>query len=193
MMRDSLRSATSEAHERLERRLDIPDSIGCAADYTRLLGRLYGFYAPLERHLLQFDASLGEHGVDVRPRLKTRKLAIDLHAFGWTQSAVSALPLCTELPCVSRTAHAFGCLYVLEGSTLGGQIIARRMRSTLQIDGDAGLSFFRAYGGHTGRMWQTFVDRMNAYPATDGEIEQATQSARNTFAAMERWLLREPT
>ena len=186
---DKLRSATREHHARLERGLNIPGSIGSAADYTRLLARMYGFYAPLERLLLNFDDAMREHGVRVRPRLKARKLELDLHAFGWTPDAVSAWPLCAELPCVSTDAHALGCLYVLEGSTLGGQIISRRLRQVLEIDGDAGLAFFRAYGAHTGRMWQGFVEGLNAYPATDAEAAQATQSARDTFAAMERWLL----
>ena len=189
MLRDKLRSATREHHARLERVLDIPDSIGSEADYTRLLVRMYGFYTPLERRLRTFDDALREHGVRVRPRLKAEKLELDLHAFGWTPDAVSALPLCAELPCVSTDAHALGCLYVLEGSTLGGQIISRRIRQALEIDGDAGLAFFRAYGAHTGRMWQGFVEGLNAYPATDAEAAQATQSARDTFAAMERWLL----
>ena len=102
MMRDKLRSATREHHARLERGLNIPGSIGSAADYTRLLARMYGFYAPLERLLLNFDDAMREHGVRVRPRLKARKLELDLHAFGWTPDAVSALPLCAELPCVSE-------------------------------------------------------------------------------------------
>jgi heme oxygenase (biliverdin-IX-beta and delta-forming) len=189
MLRDKLRSATREHHARLERVLDIPGSIGSEADYTRLLVRMYGFYTPLERRLRTFDDALREHGVRVRPRLKARKLELDLHAFGWTPDAVSTLPLCAELPCVSTDAHALGCLYVMEGSTLGGQIISRRIRQVLEIDGDAGLAFFRAYGAHTGRMWQGFVEGLNAYPATEAEAAQATQSARDTFAAMERWLL----
>jgi heme oxygenase len=189
MMRDELRTATSAHHARLERELDIPESIGSAADYTRLLGLLYGFYAPLEQRLLQFEASLAGHGVHVRQRLKTRKLARDLLVFGVTRDAISTLPRCAELPHLATDAHALGCLYVLEGSTLGGQVIARRIRRVLHIEGAAGLAFFRAYGAHTGRMWQAFVDRLNAYPATGAEAAHATQSARDTFAAMERWLL----
>ena len=188
MLRDKLRSATREHHDRLERGLDIAGSIGSAADYTRLLARMYGFYAPLERCLCKFDDALREHGVRVRPDLKAQKLELYLHAFGWTPVAVSTLPLCAELPCVSTDAHALGCLYVLEGATLGGQIISRR-NGGLNIDGDAGLTFFRAYGARTGRMWHGFVEGLNAYPATDAEAAQATQSARETFAAMERWLL----
>jgi heme oxygenase len=189
MLRDKLRSATREHHAHLERGLDIPGSIGNATDYTRLLARMYGFYAPLECRLRTFDDVLREHGVVMRPRLKARKLVLDLRAFGWTPDAISTLPLCAELPCVSTDAHALGCLYVLEGSTLGGQIVVRRIRNVLQIGGDAGLAFFRGYGARTGRMWQGFVERLNAYPASDAGAAQAAQSARDTFAAMQRWLL----
>jgi heme oxygenase len=188
MMRNELRAATSEQHARLERELNIPDSIGSAADYTRLLSRLYGFYAPLEQRLLQFETSLGEHGVHVARRLKAWKLECDLHSFGWTPDAVSALPRCAELPHVSSDAHALGCLYVLEGSTLGGQVIARRVRRVLQIDGDAGLAFFRAYGARTGRMWQGFVDRLNAYPATDAEARWLLQAAPRDATLLKRRL-----
>jgi heme oxygenase len=189
MLRDKLRSATREHHARLERGLDIPDSIGNAGDYTRLLARMYGFYAPLEARLRSFDDALREHGLCVQMRLKTHKLDLDLHALGWSVHAVCALPLCAELPRLATEADALGCLYVLEGSTLGGQVIARRVRKVLQIDGDAGLAFFQAYGARTGQMWRRFVDGLNAYPATDAQLEQATRSARETFTAMERWLL----
>ena len=47
-----------------------------------------------------------------------------------------------DLPDLQGVQEALGCLYVVEGSTLGGQVIARHLRQTLGVDPRCGGSFF---------------------------------------------------
>jgi len=60
------------------------------------------------------------------------------------------------LPEIKNTAQAFGALYVIEGSTLGGQIIKKMVQKQLCMEGNNGLSFFDGYREATSDMWQVF-------------------------------------
>ena len=77
---------------------------------------------------------------------------------------------------------AVGCLYVLEGSTLGGQIILRRAAERLGIDADTGAGFFHGYGAQTGAMWRGLVDAINLIPADSAHAAMVEDGARRTFS-----------
>ena len=111
--------------------------------YRRLLARFYGFYTPAETSLCGVT-NLQSALTDWPKRRKIEWLVKDLSALGFTGQQVADLPLCSHLPALPGTAEALGCLYVLEGSTLGGQIIGRHLRATLQLEPDNGASFLRA-------------------------------------------------
>jgi hypothetical protein len=66
-----------------------------------------------------------------------------------------AYPPLPAFPRPAGRAEAFGMLYVLEGSTLGGRIILR----TLSDRGvsDPALSFLDPYGAATGQRWRDFI------------------------------------
>ena len=49
-----------------------------------------------------------------------------------------------------------GRMYVMEGSTLGGQYIARHVEETLGLSSGEGNSYFRGYGEATGERWREF-------------------------------------
>jgi heme oxygenase len=58
---------------------------------------------------------------------------------------------------------AFGCLYVMEGSTLGGKIIYNILKKQLGLSDSAGASFFYGYGPATGEKWKTFGASLEAF------------------------------
>lgn len=51
---------------------------------------------------------------------------------------------------------ALGCMYVLEGSTLGSQILSRSFRERFDIGRHNGGAYFHGYGELTGKMWKRF-------------------------------------
>jgi heme oxygenase len=89
-------------------------------------------------------------------------------------------------------AAAFGALYVVEGSTLGGTIIARQVERSLGFTAGAGCSYFRSYGAALGPMWKAFGRRLLdlSDPAFD---DRAVASANRTFETMRLWLATEAT
>jgi heme oxygenase len=60
---------------------------------------------------------------------------------------------------------AVGCLYVLEGATLGGQFISRHL-ATLGIGPANGGLFFHGYGAKTGEMWKSFQTNATGFCVT---------------------------
>jgi heme oxygenase (biliverdin-IX-beta and delta-forming) len=80
-----------------------------------------------------------------------------------------------------------GCLYVLEGATMGGRMITRHLQATFGITPDAGGRFFDGYGADTGKMWQS-TRQLLVRGAPDLPSENAmVASAITTFACLRRW------
>jgi heme oxygenase len=176
-------------HERLEERLAITRRVVGAPEYERLLQRLYGIYQPIETNLKPFVGEFQEHGLDLAARFKASKLEEDLRCLGCESEHLASLPMCARLPALRAYSHAVGCAYVLEGATLGGQIIARQLCRVLEGTGDECMSFYRTYGRETASMWSSFLAFLHAHTWTNEEIEQAVVAARETFECMEHWLL----
>jgi heme oxygenase len=81
-----------------------------------------------------------------------------------------------------------GTAYVLEGATLGGQIITRHLQQELGIQPECGGAFFHSYGASVAPMWREFVEVLNTYPATEDEQVALVASACETFSSLEAWL-----
>jgi heme oxygenase len=155
--------------------------------YDALLQGFYGFYAPLENRLLH-RPEWHALGFDAESRRKTPLLRRDLQHRGFSREQIDALPLCPALPDASTFAHVLGCLYVLEGSTLGGQILSRHFARVLDLDAQRGAAYFCSYGERVGEMWRSF-GQMLSTQATSVTIEnQMIEAARSTFETLEAWL-----
>jgi heme oxygenase len=178
-----LRAETAEAHHRLEIALDILAEPLCRDRFTRLLERFWGFHAAWEPALarsLRDDAFLA-------PRGKLDHLRRDLLALGRTPDQVAALPLWLDAARLTADASAaLGSLYVMEGSTLGGQVISRALKAAPWLP-EGGLGYFDPYGPSTGQMWRGFRDYASARsaPAADDLI---VDGARATFERLQAWL-----
>jgi heme oxygenase len=187
MILTRLKQATQLDHQAIEARVDLLNRLGSLADYRRLLERFWGFYAPIEQQLA-IGPDWAGYGFDIQQRMKAPALARDLGALGLAPAALAALPLCRALPAPGSFSHRLGCLYVLEGATLGGQIIAREARGRLGLTPEHGCSFFASYGEHVGTMWRAFRALL-LQAAVDEEAEaDLVRGAHETFEAFGKWL-----
>lgn len=183
-----LKDQTQHLHDRIERTVDLPSRLGSVDSYMELLARFYGFYAPLEERLAALDG-YESVGLDLAERQKAPLLRADLAVLGWSRRSVDALPLCPALPAIGGIPEALGCLYVMEGATLGGQIIRRQAAARLGVGPSSGCSFFCAYGEQVGPMWRAFRAALDDYatgaPGSQGRVLDA---AAETFARLDAWL-----
>jgi heme oxygenase len=180
-----LRQATRCAHDRIERALPFFDSSLTRAHYLCVLQAFYGFYAPLEP-LCALVAGPTAAALELETRTKVPLLAADLAVLGHSPGDIEALPSCRALPTVRLASQAVGVFYVLEGATLGGAIIARRLRDVLGIDAASGAAFFTCYGDRMREMWMRFAAHVDRDPGLD--LDTAIAAAIQTFETLERWL-----
>jgi heme oxygenase (biliverdin-IX-beta and delta-forming) len=180
-----LRTQTAGWHARAERAVNFHARLASIPTYRRFLQRLYGFYLPLEA-VIHGQSKLGSI-LDLDARRKTHLLEADLLALGTTAENLAAIDRCTRLPLLADSAAAAGSLYVLEGASLGGQIIARHLAAHLGITPKNGGSFFQCYGPHLKAMWSEFGAAVERTCDTATKQDGAIQAAIGTFECFTHW------
>ena len=74
-------------------------------------------------------------------------------------------------------AAFLGAMYVMEGSTLGGQYIARHVEQVLGLVPGQGDAYFHGYGEHTGAMWNGFRQVLGSVPDRHSAVVVAAAKA----------------
>ena len=183
MSTEDLRESTYPEHEASEKKMLIAlKGIKTKKDYVRLLNWLYGFYAPLERRIRIYLTP--DVFPDIDKRTRSEFLLWDILESG---IPVPVPDFCKDLPVINSFARALGALYVLEGSTLGGRIIAGMISHLLDASTPNNLSFFNGYGAETGQMWKNFKDFLNRSLSED-QWEEITEAATQTFVSFKNWI-----
>jgi heme oxygenase len=184
----TLKEGTRDLHRTLEARLSPILSEALSLDqYTEILKKLYAFYQPIESQLLCISP-WGDTALNLQQRRKLPFLFDDLVSLHVDPDQIAAIPFCTHLPTLESVPQALGCLYVLEGSTLGGKIITSRLKENLHLDPARGCGFFNSYGKDVGILWRGFLDALSQYTQRHGNEQVILASACQTFAAMDQWL-----
>ena len=178
-----LKRATAPAHLRLEETVGRFGLAGGRAAYARYLGRLLGFYEPLEPPLDRFLRELP--GFDPASRRKAPLLQTDL---AWLGVDARLLPRAEELPRVSTRAFALGVLYVIEGATLGGRVQLRRLGERLGISRAGGAAYLGCYGDDVDAQWQAVRDAITVAAIDEAAVREAIRGACATFDALDGWL-----
>jgi heme oxygenase len=171
----------------MERELDLMRPGWTRAGVGRLVAGFYGFYEPWEREAGAVLSRAGLAGV-MEGRRKVPALEEDLRYYGGESMDLLSVRRCGRMPDISSAEKALGSMYVLEGSTLGGQIIVRHLREQVSgLEGGGGCSFFASYGADVGVMWRRFqgVLREHSSASTDDAMVAA---ACETFVLLHDWL-----
>lgn len=156
--------------------------------YYRILTRFYGFFSPIEE-ILNSNREIPVFLSDFKTRRKASLLKEDIEYIAERTGKGSTLETCLELPEVSNTSKAFGCIYVMEGSTLGGQFIFRNLEKTLHLSPNKGASFFYGYGSETGKRWKDFKNAFLDFSSkSSSNGSQSIAAAIETFEKLDNWL-----
>lgn len=155
------------------------------AAYRLLLLRTYGFFATWEDAASQVADPASRSLLRDRSRLNA--IQQDLRFFQ-QPPVVELLPL-DRLPDFSRVENLLGSMYVTEGSTLGGQLIARLLETRLELAHGNGYSFFVGAGPSTGSRWKSFCQFLIEWSSAHRDKEDAMIcAARMTFEAYRCWV-----
>ncbi len=185
MIIPSIRQATRAHHVALESIVDFKSRMITVQRYSGLLQIMHGIIAPLERELGRLDWS--GTGIDFASRRKAHWLASDLDFLESISSEGRQIGQCEILPMVTNLNQAFGCLYVMEGSTLGGKIIGDMLTRQLGITRNSGGAFYASYGVQIPKMWEEFRDAATSFCNTTEKCDEAVDAAVKTFECYASW------
>jgi heme oxygenase len=183
-VRAALREATDPIHARLH---DLPGFRALAEGridrpaYAALLHRMLGFHRGVEA-ALDAAPSLAPWGIDIAGRRRAWLIEADLQALGLP----GEVPRLAPLPPLGSAARALGCLYVTEGSTLGGRQLARALDALLP-PGIEGRRFLLGHGDAHAAMWRSCCQALEACGAEPERRAEMLAAAAATFAAFEAW------
>ena len=175
-----LRQATVKDHEAVEDLMPLMQMDLRTEDYVRYLGRMFGIVAAWEE---QAHRTAPDWLCAILAKRERRGLlASDLACFGQTPSADRS-----RLPPFKDLYSLLGAMYVMEGSTLGGQLISRHVEKTLGFKAGFGDAYFIGHGEQTGRMWKEFCKMLEtSVPECDAEF--VILGAKAMFSAFGEWM-----
>lgn len=189
----SLRRATEDAHKSVDSDLRRGDWLSSASSYAAFLERTLRFHRIVETALAPIAPRI--EGLDYTDRRRSPLLEGDLAALaraGVFPSPAAEKPVQAPPLLISGVGAAFGCLYVVEGSTLGGMVLARWIESRLGYDRDFGACSFAARPGTTMRRWRAFGELVEAHVTSAPRDRTVMAAVAQTTFAIHRALVSGP-
>lgn len=182
---DCLRIETSSVHRRLDQTLELLDRLQAFETRTALVRGYYAFYRGAEIAVAPFLSAVAD--LDFAGRCRSPLIARDIRSLGGCASMESAMKLD-----IATRSEAFGAMYVLEGSSLGGRLILRDLvRQSVSL---TGLAFLDPYGALTAEFWLGFLAILERETASGKEtIREAVSGALKAFVFAELCLSKEST
>jgi heme oxygenase len=177
-----LRCETAAEHIAVERSVPLMKSDLTKEEYVSTIGKIYQFVELWEeRAAVEAPGWLREMLV---ARRRSSLLLGDLVCLNVVPTRPLPEPV---LPPTTSEAGFLGAMYVMEGSTLGGQLIARHLEKTLGLAAGNGYSYFQGHGAETGRLWREFCDVLQTR-VPDAESHKVIQAAQQMFRAFGAWM-----
>jgi len=170
-----LKEVTRALHARTEKAFDLKRRIATPDGYRDGLVDLYQLHAASGQALNDLDW----RGVQVdlaRCRQRLDWLRADLAYYRFEVADLARPPPLL----LDNEAEGLGCLYVIEGSMLGGEYISRAIQKRLGVTKHTGGQFFNGFSEGTDAAWTTFVDALDRHPVTMVG-PRAAIGARKTF------------
>jgi heme oxygenase len=180
MFIQNLRASTAECHMQLEQNnlsqallsKNVNETIYCS-----YLIQLYRFIKGFEQYVYpQLDQSF----LNIYGRKKAHFIEEDLKAINIAIDKHTLLEEVFFRDTYPDVYLAAGALYVLEGSTLGGQIIVKHLQKAMYPH-FVNATYFLGYQQRTGTMWKEFLQQLTALPQSTQQEQQIIIGAIATF------------
>jgi len=176
-----LRRETLPDHNAVEQSVPLMDEELDVDTYVSCLLKLHGIIAAWE------EWAAPNAPAWIQPLLAARRrgqlLIRDLTWFGVDTSG-QARP---TLPEMRDTASLLGAMYVMEGSTLGGQLIARHVELVLGLTAAQGNAYFCGHNERTGQLWKEFCDALRT-KVPESETDAVIAAAKAMFGVFGSWM-----
>lgn len=164
-----LKENTNDLHSRLEQVgfvNKIMDKTLTLEEYKKLIRANYAFHDPIEKNLrgIMELADMNIHWKT--PFLDRDRLAVGDFILDRIENPFEPADF----------YEALGCLYVLEGATLGGKTIRRQLHN-LPVT----MHYYGCYGEDGGFHWRQFLEILKKNIDTDEKAKSVLFGAKETF------------
>ena len=177
----ALREATSADHAEIEGAIPLMDEHLSLAGYVRVLERMRGVVAAWEGYAAETAPAWLQGALRERSRLAL--LEEDLRCLGAPVAGLDG----PGMPALEGVPRLLGAMYVVEGSRLGGQMIARHIADRFAMGEGCGTAYFRGYGERTGSMWKVFLGLLQEHVPDEG-TEEVIHGAKTMFGVFGQWM-----
>lgn len=157
MIADILKKETRQYHDEIEFKLEsyrLFDGTFTQDNYYKMLLVNHQFIKAYESEIFNL---LNEEDKSLLNRINFNKLRLiekDLSELHLTPNEIY------PIHSLENREEAFGALYVIEGSMLGGMVIAKQLKKYTELE-FANFNYFGHYGNDIGPIWKEFVEYLN--------------------------------
>lgn len=177
MLQDTLKNATRTDHDKLEQLMYVGDIMSGSlslAQYKQLLATNYLVHKAFEHFLFSSVSHELAQQLDLIHRKKLSVLKKDMEELRMPEPENDA----GEITFNKNDAELLGAMYVLEGATLGGSVIVKRLKNNPNFEG-LSLNYYQVYGDQLIPMWKQFCEILNQQP--QGSYNDAIAGAKKMF------------
>jgi len=184
MLQQLLKEATKINHDELEQLMfvnEIMNGTLSVEQYQQILITNYVIHKAYEDELFNNLSAAVAEKLNINRRHKLAALAADL------QELQTDIPVVTQqdITFEKNDPSILGAMYVMEGATLGGSVIVKRLQTNLQLN-NLGLNFnyYQVYGSNLIPYWKSFCEELNQQP--ESAYGAALNSAQKMFDVIAR-------
>ncbi|MGB0524939.1 MAG: biliverdin-producing heme oxygenase [Flammeovirgaceae bacterium] len=195
---EKLKVATSRLHQNVETLAHVGEIMSgtlSLESYHKLIVKNYIFHMIVEEAIIKALSEFELQKIQFMERRKIGYLYEDLseqYAFEKQTAFVNALEeeiqSKSHLYRIQNLFEAIGALYVLEGATLGGNIIKRELSKNHSIVKHTSFHYYGCYGKKQAFMWKSFREQAENIVQDATAEEYAINAAKKTFQFMARIL-----
>jgi len=181
MLHETLKQATKKNHDELEELMFVNDIMSGSLtlqQYKQILNTNYQVHKTVEDFLFNDLSPKTAEKLDLDHRKKLNALVADMQEA--LLPVVTADNDYTALDLENNDATILGGMYVLEGATLGGNVIVKRLKTNPNLAGlHLNFHYYQVYGDQLINNWKTFCSVLDAQP--EDTHEKSIEGAKRVF------------
>lgn len=179
MLHETLKQATKNNHDELEQLMFVNDIMSGTLSlphYKQILTTNYLVHKAFEDYLFDNLSAKTAEQLNINNRRKLPALLADMQAL---QMDIPS-PNDDELSFDKNDSSLLGALYVLEGATLGGNVIVKRLKTNPELSAlNLDFNYYQVYGNELIPYWKTFCAVLDQQ--AEDSYEAAVDSAKKMF------------
>lgn len=179
MLQETLKQATQNNHDVLESLMFVHQIMGgtlTLPQYKQILLTNYAVHEAFENSLIAGLSAQTAAELDIDHRRKLDALMADISQLQMNLPNIMPPANLT----FNNEAEILGALYVLEGATLGGNVIVKRLKVNPNLNTqNLAFNYYQVYGENLIPYWKKFCEVLNKQP--EDTYKDSVSGAKKMF------------